>query len=337
MLFFSNTLKVLEFRFSCYNTFMSDSTFVLIDAHANIYRAFYAFPPLTTKQGVLVNAVFGFTKLLLNTIRDLKPKYIAIAFDLPKPTFRHTQFAGYKAQRKEMPSELQSQIQLVKQVVTALNIPQLSVEGYEADDVIGTLSRQYAQDCPPDRQIDKIMIVTGDRDAFQLVTDCVHVLLPPNGKKGEQEFGPAEVEAKMGVRPDQIVDYKAIAGDASDNIPGVKGVGDKTAVRLLQEFGTIEELYRVLTEDVARVKASSVLKPAMIQKLLDGYEMLKMSKELATIDRHVPLSVELDDCRLNGYDRQAACAVFEEFEFKSLKELLPPDEFELGIQEALFL
>lgn len=311
---------------------MSADLFVLIDAHALIYRAYYAFPTLTTKSGLLINAAYGFTRILLTVIRDLEPKYIATAFDLPKPTFRHTEFAGYKAQRKEMPQELQGQIDLVKEVVHALNIPLLAVEGYEADDVIGTMVSKLTE-----QQVDcqiAVNIVTGDKDSFQLVTDCVHIWMPGNGKKPNMDYGPGDVIKKMGVRPEQIIDFKALAGDPSDNIPGIKGIGQKTAVKLLLEFGSIDNMYQEISQKSDKATQSKTLKGSVLKKIVEGYESAKMSQKLATIDQHVPLTVHMEDCRLAGYDKQQALEVFKKYEFDSLTKYLPADDFELGVQEA---
>lgn len=314
----------------------SPKQLILIDGHALIYRAFFAIPTLTTKEGLQVNAVYGFTRILLAVIRDQKPEYIAVAFDTPKPTFRHTDFVGYKAQRKEMPEELRGQIDYVKQIVNILNIPTFAIDGYEADDVIGTLARQVTKDCIPQHQGTHVLIVTGDKDSFQLVNDCVHILVPPNGKNGEQEFDAQAVVNKMGVRPDQIIDYKALAGDPSDNIPGVKGIGGKSAVRLLEEYDSVNNMYEEIKKQTDKVKNSKILKGATLTKIVEGYESAMLSQKLATIDTHVPINVELDDCRVSGYEKTKATKLFEEFNFKSLIKQLPDDDFEMGVAEMLF-
>ena len=315
---------------------MSQEILLLVDAHAIIYRAYFAFPPLTTPSGQLVNAVYGFTRILLTTLQDMEPEYIAISFDLPAPTFRHTQFVGYKAQRKEMPDDLQPQIEIVKNVVKALNIPDFSVEGYEADDVIGTLSRQASEFIDKKDKLEKVMILTGDRDSFQLVTDKVHVLMPAQGKNPAQDVGPTEVFQRMGIRPDQIIDYKALAGDASDNIPGVPGIGQKTACHLLNTFDSVDNLYQEIKDQTPRVQDKAILKPSALKKLSEGYDSAVMSKQLATIDQQVPIELKLENCRVAGYDKSEASALFEELGFKSLKKLLPKDDFEHGLQDALF-
>ncbi|MEP7167321.1 MAG: 5'-3' exonuclease H3TH domain-containing protein [Candidatus Woesebacteria bacterium] len=312
------------------------STFMLIDGHALAYRAYHAFPPLTSPKGELVNAVYGFSRILLTVLRDLEPEYLACCFDLPAPTFRHTQYTGYKAQREEMPQDLQTQIERIKGVVLAMDIPTFAVEGYEADDVIGTLAAKASTGKMD--HVDKVLIVTGDRDAFQLVNNTVHVYMPPRSKEAfYTEFDAAGVEEKMGLRPDQIVDYKALAGDASDNIPGIKGIGDKTAVRLLQSFQTTENIYEAIKDpSLLSEEQQKLLKPKLLENLANGYEDMVMSKSLATIDCDVPLTLTIKDCILKNFDKSKISTVFEELEFKSLLKLLPTDSFEDCVQQALF-
>lgn len=305
---------------------------VLIDGHALVYRAFHAFPlSLTTSEGELVNAVYGFSRILLKVIKDLHPKYIAVAFDMAKPTFRHTAFAGYKAQRKETPTELISQLGRVREIVESLNIPVFGVEGYEADDVIGTIANQACEK-------EKVIIVTGDKDAFQLVRDnCVTVYMPPRNNDDAKEYSENDVEEKMGIPPNLIIDYKALSGDPSDNIPGVQGVGPKTAVALLKAFGSLDGIYVALSNPTQLTEEQrKLLKEKLVQKLVDGHESAMMSQKLATIDINVPLKFVLDDCAVSGYDKAKAAALFTKLGFKSLVNQLPADEFEQGVQDALF-
>lgn len=310
--------------------------FLLIDGHALAYRAYHAFKDLSTGEGLMINAVYGFSRILLTGIRNFKPKYVAVAFDHPRPTFRHTAFENYKANRVEMPDDLKTQIEMVKQVVKTLNIPQFEIPGYEADDLIGTITAQLLEHKDPDLLTE---IVTGDRDAFQLVDEYTHVWMAGRTKvQGDTEYDRAGVKNKMGVYPEQIVDLKALMGDASDNIPGVKGIGEKTAVKLISAFGTLEKVYEAIegnTPDISPA-ALSLLKGAVVEKLQAGKESAFLSQKLATIDRNVPLTLELDDCQVHTYDKEAATQLFQELEFKSLIPLLPADEFELGVQAALF-
>lgn len=309
---------------------------MLIDGHALAYRAYHAFPPLTTSDGELVNAVYGFTRILLTVLRDIQAEYLICSFDLPAPTFRHTQYVDYKAQRAEMPTDLITQVERIKQVVEALNIPIFAVPGYEADDVIGTIARKAIHDELD--HIDKVLIVTGDKDAFQLVTDHVHVYMPPRSKDAFYvEYGPDEVKEKMGLRPDQIIDYKSLAGDASDNIPGIRGVGDKTAVRLLQAFQTSEKIYTALKNpETLTDEQKKLLKPKLQENLVNGYENMVLSRELAKIDTDVPLTLTIADCVVKNYNKKTATELFDELDFKSLIKLLPNDHFEASVQEALF-
>jgi len=304
---------------------------VLIDGHALVFRAYHAFPPLTTSDGELVNAVYGFSRILLKVIQDLKPKYIVVAFDMGKPTFRHTAFAGYKAQRKETPTDLISQLGRVKDVVQALNIPIFGVEGYEADDVIGTIAHAVHDKT-------KAIIVTGDKDAFQLVEDNkVTVYMPPRQREDAKEYNEEDVEEKMGIPPSLIVDYKALSGDPSDNIPGVQGVGPKTAVNLLKAFGSMNGIYEALAQpDKLTDIQKKVLSEKLVQKLVDDHESAVMSQSLATIDCNVPIAFVLEDCLVTAYDKQKTVALFEKLGFKSLINALPPDAYEKSVQEALF-
>lgn len=310
------------------------ATLMLIDGHALAYRAYHAFPPLTTSSGELVNAVYGFSRILLTVLRDLHCEYIAVSFDLPKPTFRHTKFASYKAQREEMPADLQTQIERIKTVVTTLNMPTYALEGFEADDVIGTIARQAIAE----GKVEKVIIVTGDRDAFQLVTDKVHVYMPPKSKEAfYTEYDPDQVREKMGIGPEQIIDYKALAGDASDNIPGVSGIGDKTAVRLLQSFGSTEKLYEAIKDpSTLTPEQQALLRPKLVEKLANGYESMVMSHELATIDQDAPIKLEIEQCMARDYKKEKVVELFMELGFKSLMGLLPKDEFEDSVQQALF-
>ena len=310
-------------------------TFVLIDSHALIYRAYHAFPDLTTPDGMLVNAVYGFSRSLLVAIRDLHPTYIAATFDSKGKTKRATEYKEYKANRAAMPDDLIPQIALVKEVVETLNIPQFSQVGIEADDLLGTITKQVEEEHPDIRTI----IVTGDKDMFQLVSDKTHVWMPGRGRgQLDTEYDAEEVQKKMGVPVSQIIDLKALMGDASDNIPGVKGVGPKTAKRLLERHRTLEGIYQRVDELAAGEPAAAdeVLVKSTLTKITADTEMAFLSQQLATIDRSVPMDFSLEPCRVSVYDKAAASALFEKFHFTSLKGLLPKDAFELGVQKALF-
>ena len=324
---------------------MEEHTFLLIDAHALIYRAYYAFPELSTRDGRLVNAVYGFTKAVLTAIRDYEPEYIAVAFDHPKPTNRQKAFAEYKAHREKMPDDLIPQIDIIKQVVEVLNFPQFTKPGFEADDIIGTLVNQLGKKRETSRKQEtkelKAVIVTGDKDTFQLVNDWVHVWLPGRGKNQQaQEYDEAAVVSKLGVRPDQVIDLKALMGDSSDNIPGVAGIGAKTAAKLTQTFGTLDQVYQTVEKIQSKktgekLAAETVIKGSVLKKLVAGKEQAYMSQDLATILQDVPLKLDLSACKVSGYNKHQALELFEELSFKSLEELLPIDDFELDIHQAL--
>lgn len=312
--------------------------FLLVDGHAVIYRAYHAYPDLTDPNGMLVNAVYGFTRILLTAIRDREPEYLAVAFDHKDPTFRHDSFKDYKAHREAMPDDLIPQIEVIKRVVTALNIPQFELAGYEADDLVGTLSAQAEEQTSEDITS---LIVTGDKDLLQLVTDKTQVFMPARGKLGKDiVYTPDKVQEKMGVLPTQVPDLKGLMGDSSDNIPGVKGIGPKTASKLIAHFGTIEELYQQIAatpaEELLAKAASAGLSKSVLAKLQADHDNAVMSKELATINRTAPVALDLSACTVRQYDKDSVIALFEELGFRSLVGLLPDDSFEHDLQAALF-
>lgn len=303
-------------------------TLVLIDGHALLFRAYYAIPMLSAPDGRLVNAVYGFALTLLNVISDLNPTHLAVCFDMEGPTFRKVEFDNYKANRKEAPDELVGQFELAHEFSEAMNLPIFEKKGFEADDMIGTLSAQ-AKELPGVTTI----VVTGDKDTFQLVEDQkVLVFIPGRRGKPSRTFGEGEVEEVLGVRPDQVVDLKGLAGDASDNIPGIKGIGPKTAVGLLREYGTIEQMY----EELEQHGGLSGVGKAALEKIKGGKEIALVSKKLATILRDVPITLDLEECKIHGYDKEKTFQLLEELGFKSLVERLPADSFEQEVQEMLF-
>ena len=291
---------------------MKKPQLVLFDGNALVHRAFHALPPLTvSKTGEMVSAVYGFALMLLKTINELKPTHYAIAFDKEAPTFRHQLFDQYKAQRPPTPDELVNQLGRVRQLVEAFRIPIFELDDYEADDVLGTLSHQASR-----QDIDTI-IVTGDADAMQLVSPKVKVLTPKKAFGDTMLYDEAAVSQKYGVKPGQIADFKGLKGDPSDNIPGVPGVGEKTAVKLLQQFGSIEQIYARIDE----------VTPPKLQTLLRENEALaRQSKELATIVTQTPVTLNLDDCQISHYDRHRVTELFRELEFSSLLSKLPEME-----------
>ncbi len=286
---------------------MAQNELVLIDGHALAYRAFHALPEdMQTAQGEPTNAVYGFTAMLLNVLRDEQPAYIAVTFDKGR-TFRHDLYPEYKAHRAKMPDAMRSQMSRIRQVVETLGIPQFEREGYEADDLLGTLSRQAEE------QGVSTLIVTGDMDILQLVDEMVRVLTSRWRFSDVVVYDPAAVERKYGLPPDKLVDYKALVGDKSDNIPGVPGVGQKTAVKLLQKYGSLEGIYAHLDEVTPRFR----------KKLAEGRDLAFLSRQLATIVRDAPVTLDLDRCRVRPFDRKAVLDLFRELEFRSLAERLP--------------
>ncbi len=305
---------------------------IIFDCYSVLFRAFHAFPEtLTSRDGEPTNGVYGFTKMVLDVLNEIRPEYVIAAVDMGKPTFRHEAFEAYKANREEAPASLKHQIPFMHEVLAALAIPTIGVEGYEADDVIGTLATQLpAQN--PDLQVG---IFTGDKDAYQLVNDQVFVLRP--GRKPKESWKQVDREGvidALGVTPEQVPDYKALCGDSSDNIPGVRGIGPKTAQKLLAQAQTLENLYAVL-EDLAQPFPWDV-SAAIQQKLRDGRQDAFLSQQLAQIDRAVPVHVTLEQAKLSDYRKEEAQEVFEKYAFRSLISRLPSDDFEMGIQESLF-
>jgi len=309
---------------------------VLIDGHALLHRAYHAFPTtLRTRKGEIVNAVYGFTRILLTVLKELQPEYVAVAFDLPVPTFRHKEYVGYQVQRPEMDKELKGQIQRVWEVVKALNIPIFTAPGFEADDIIGTLAFQALAKNQESRIKNhgkkthnsqfiihnsnlEVIIVTGDRDIMQLVREGVRVYAPGKGFSEGEFFDRQKVKEVLGIWPEQVVDYKALVGDASDNYPGVPAIGPKTAIKLLEEFRDLGNIYKNLKK----------IAPSIAQKLITGKESAQLSKKLATIVTNAPVKLNLKACRLKDYDPQKVRQLFEELEFKSLLNKLPAQEVE---------
>jgi DNA polymerase-1 len=281
---------------------------MLLDGNGLIYRGYFALPPLTTSKGELVNAVFGFCSIVLRGIQDLHPEYVAVAFDLQGPTFRHEQYAEYKATRQRMPDDLRDQFPKVREVVKALRIPVYELAGFEADDVIGTITVDAER-----RGLDTT-IVTGDLDMLQLVTDHTRLMTTRSGVENTILYDPAKIAERFDLVPGQMIDYKALKGDPTDNIPGVPGVGEKTAAKLIREYGTLESLYERIDE----------VKPDKLRdKLVEHRDSVFMGKDLSTIIRDLPVEFDLEAARLGDYDRETVIRLFREYEFRSLIERLP--------------
>jgi DNA polymerase-1 len=285
---------------------------MLLDGNGLIYRGYYALiqTPLTTSKGELVNAVFGFTNIVLRAIQDVKPDAVAIAFDLGKPTFRHERFEEYKATRQRMPDELRDQFPKVREVVAALGFPVYEQEGFEADDVIATLVGQA------EAAGLETTIVTGDLDMLQLVSDRTRLMVSLRGGVANTVvYDRPRIDERWGLRPDQMLDYKALKGDTTDNIPGVPGVGEKTAAKLIATFDSVDALYERIDE-----VTPEKLRPL----LLEAKERVLASRDLQRLVRDVPVRLDVEAARLGVYDREAVVRLFREYEFRTLIDRLPP-------------
>ncbi len=272
---------------------------LLIDSNALMYRAYHGLPPLK-HEGEIVNALYGFFLILTKVIDDLEPDYVVAAFDRKEKTFRHDMFEDYKAQRPDMPEDLVSQISLIKKGLSKFNIPVLDKKGFEADDIIATLANKWKKD-------KKIIILSGDRDLLQLVNENVSMRAPGRGIKKMINFDKDKVVEKYGLPPSLFVDYKALRGDPSDNIPGVEGVGKKRAAKLIQNHGSVEEIYNNFEE----------LTDSFQRKLKGKKNKVFKGKKLVTLRRDVGLDINLDQAELN-YNQKEVLEFFQKYNFKSL-------------------
>ncbi|WP_020620606.1 DNA polymerase I [Paenibacillus daejeonensis] len=291
---------------------------MLIDGNSIAYRAFYALPPLTNAAGQHTNAVFGFTTILLKLLEEEKPTHIMVAFDAGKMTFRHEGFAEYKAGREKTPSELSSQFPLLKDLLTAFGVARFELDGFEADDIIGTLTRMA------DEQGIETLVVSGDKDMLQLASDQVTVALTRKGVSEVERYDPAAIKERYGLEPLQIIDLKGLMGDTSDNIPGIPGVGEKTALKLLHEHGSVE----------AVLEASDSLKGKLKERVENHQDDARKSKELATIYREVPLEHGPEGMKYDGYDGAVLAGAFRKLEFRSLLERLDLPSGAATVDEA---
>ncbi|MBP9669784.1 hypothetical protein KBD75_00065 [Candidatus Woesebacteria bacterium] len=297
------------------------SKLLLVDGSALLHRAYHAYPPFTTKTGVVVGAVYGVASILISALDEAKPTHVMVAWDLPKPTFRHLKYVGYKAQRPKADSEMVEQIPLVKDVIKTMGIVQMAEEEYEADDIIGTLSTKFSNPKFSNSQID-VVILTGDQDTMQLVNEHVRVLTPAKGQNPPVLYGPDEVWNKYGVHPEQIVDYKALIGDSSDNIPGVAGIGPKGAANLIKMFDSLERIYRDIKEVQTKFGELTA------KKLADGKDSAFLSQDLSRIVTDMPLKITLEEMECKNFATEEVKQKFEELNFKSLVRRVFPDSHE---------
>ncbi len=276
---------------------------VLVDGNAIVHRAYHALPPLSKKDGKLTNAVYGFFSMLLKIVSDLAPDNLIVCFDRAAPTFRKQMYVGYQATRPKMEDELSYQFEVIHDVLKKIKVCIFELDGYEADDLIGTLATQAVQ-----QSVDQVIILTGDRDMLQLVNHRVLILAPIVGVTKMILFDSDKIREKYGLEPHQFIDYKALVGDSSDNYPGVAGIGPKTAADLLNKFHTLEGIYGNLGE----------INPKTAEKLATDAEQSAMAKKLATIELEAPIKLKFEKCLVANMDRKALLESFEDLAFNSL-------------------
>lgn len=289
---------------------MVEKRLIIIDAYSLLYRAFFALPQLTNQKGQLTNAAYGFLLTLFKAIKDVRANYIAACFDTKKPTFRHRAFEEYKIHRPKMPEGIISQIAIIKKILETFGVPIFEKEGFEADDLIATIAEKTKSENAD------IYIVSGDLDNLQLVGDRVKVYTLGKGVKETIIYDEKKVEERFGVGPEQMNDFKALTGDASDNVPGVPGIGKTTAADLIRRFGSVENLYSEIATNTA------ILKPKIKEALKENKEKAFLSLGLVKTDKNVPIDFNLEVCKFGGFNKEKAENVLKEFGFNSLIERL---------------
>jgi len=297
---------------------------IVIDSNSVIHRAYHALPSLTTKKGELVNAVYGFLLVFFKAIKEFQPDFIAATFDFPAPTFRHKKYKEYKAKRPPAPEELYQQIPKVKEILKAFKVQIFEKEGFEADDIIGTIANL----APKKQALPKIetIILSGDLDILQLVNSQTKVYTLRRGVKDVVLYDEKLVKEKLqGLNSRQFLDFKSLRGDPSDNIPGVTGIGEKTAIKLLLKFGSLESLYREIEENSEKAKE---LQPKLKETLLKYREQAFFSKDLVQIEKNTPIDFNLEKCRWEKYDKEKVTELLKNFEFYSLIKKLPQLKYE---------
>jgi len=298
---------------------MDKKRLIIIDGHSLAHRAFHALPPFTTKNGEQTGAVYGFLLAFFKTIKEFNPDFIVAAFDFPGATFRHEELKTYKAKRPKMPDELSSQITKIKKILRSFKVPIFEKEKFEADDLIGTIAKEALR-----KQIIpkiEIIILSGDCDLLQLVNANTRVYLLKRGVKNTVLCGIEEVKDKYdGLAPDRLLDYKGLRGDPSDNIPGVSGIGEKTAIELIKKFTSLENLYKDLEENTDEV---GEIKSRIRDKLLNHKEDAFLSKKLSEINCNVSIDFILENCYFSGFKKKEIEEVFKEWGFTSLLNKIP--------------
>ncbi len=279
---------------------------VVLDANALMHRAYHALPPLKNKEGKIVNAVYGFLNILFKIINDLKPDYLSAAFDVQGPTFRNLEYQDYKAKRVKPSQEFYDQIPIIKEFLRSLSIPIYQKKGFEADDVIGTIVTIVEA---AEKEI-KIIIVSGDLDILQLASQQTEVHSPVSGMKETRIYNQQEIKKRYQISPEQIIDLKALKGDPSDNIPGVPGIGEKTAVNLIKKFGSLKNLYQDL--------GNQDIEPKLKARLMEYKEKAFFSYGLVSIKKDVPIIFNLEQCRWHGFNQAKVVKLLEKMQFKTL-------------------
>ena len=296
---------------------------ILIDGNAILHRAFHALPPLSNKDGIIVNAVYGFFSMFLKILEDQKPDFIIVCFDRKAPTFRKELYVGYQAKRPKMSDDLVPQIKYVHEILAKAKVEIFEVDGYEADDLIGTIATQavglrttdYRKNRPTVdgslKTVDEVLIVSGDRDLLQLVNHHVKMIAPITGLTNMLVFDEAAVTLKYGIKPSQMVDYKALVGDPSDNYPGVAGIGPKTASTLINEYKSLTGIY----ENMEKIKRKN---PNLAMKLAKDTEAAGLAQKLAGVVLDAPITLDIEKAGIKYFDKQGLIEEFEKFGFKSL-------------------
>ncbi len=305
---------------------MNKDRLLIVDSNALLHRAFHALPPLTTKSGEQTGAIYGFLLAFLKAIKDLSPKYVVACFDTKAPTFRHIEFKEYKAQRPKTPDEIISQLPKTQDILREFNVPVFSKEGFEADDLIATITRKALE---WSKEAD-IYILSGDLDNTQLVSDNVRVYSLGKGVKDIIVYDKDKVFERFAVWPDQIVDFKALVGDSSDNIPGVAGIGQKTAASLLQGFGNLDNLYEKIEQDPN-------IKPRVKEILKKYKEEAFLARKLVKMKNDVDIDFNIEDCYFGQFDKNKIIDILSKFEFHSLVARLPflQKEEKISVQKSL--
>ncbi len=301
---------------------------IVIDGNSILNRAFYGImgsKMLQTADGTYTNAVYGFLNIMFKIIEDENPEYLVVAFDVKEPTKRHEMYAAYKGTRKGMPDELAAQMPIIKKVLNAMHIKIMEMPGYEADDILGTLSVWGA------KQELQVILLTGDRDSFQLAQENVIIRIPrtKQGKTETEDFDSNKIQETYGVEPKQLIEVKGLMGDSSDNIPGVPGIGEKTALNLIQKYQSIDQLYQAIENDTADVKGKQK------EKLMENKDLALLSRTLGTIDVNAPIEKDLNQCKLKTWDNQNVLELFKELRFKRFIERFKLEETEPATEKRI--